>query len=596
MKKLLIASAIIAILAISCNHEFPDRKTKLTAVNQTFTTHGNLQVIGTQLSDGNGDPVQLRGMSTHGLQYRGDCYNEASLDLLTDDWGVDILRISMYVQEGGYEDDPVFFTKFVDSLVGECYDRGIYALIDWHMLHPGDPNANTALAKVFFEHVSEEHADKGNVLYEICNEPNNDNYTVAWPMIKNYAEEIIPIIRNNDPNSVIIVGTPEFASRPDWVIGDEINYDNLMYTMHFYAADPGQTDRMGYVSGAIAAGIPVFVTEFGTQDGWGDGENDFDMSQKWLNFLKEHKVSWCNWNYSDSDRSGAVWKEDTCPDGPWTHENLKVSGVFMKAHFKDEALWDYDLGSGTGSGTAYPPSGTVQTSSSTEEDPGFLPYPPTGTAQVSTAAAAGAGFDRSGTTLNLGASNGNVPNKLAFSKITEGSEATSLYFTVNFNSSTQGTAVFALGNSSADIFTNTAAYTNAEQEGLFGAIRFFVGNCCTNPEYRYEDAGSYFHREGDTDLFSRTVPLEVEIHCNNTASSKTYYRGISSYTIAPNSYHVVVNDQFVTYSGSPDLVSTGELENEGRIDAVLFTGSDSAGNTLDYSLSNIRLERIAQNN
>ncbi len=206
MKKLLIASAIIAILAISCNHEFPDRKTKLTAVNQTFTTHGNLQVIGTQLSDGNGDPVQLRGMSTHGLQYRGDCYNEASLDLLTDDWGVDILRISMYVQEGGYEDDPVFFTKFVDSLVGECYDRGIYALIDWHMLHPGDPNANTALAKVFFEHVSEEHADKGNVLYEICNEPNNDNYTVTWPMIKNYAEEIIPIIRNNDPNSVIIVG------------------------------------------------------------------------------------------------------------------------------------------------------------------------------------------------------------------------------------------------------------------------------------------------------------------------------------------------------------------------------------------------------
>ncbi|MGS2741585.1 glycoside hydrolase family 5 protein [Sinomicrobium sp. M5D2P17] len=594
MKKLVILSLVIFTLIVSCNPGLLGSNGENVIHTPVFGAHGNLQVIGTQLCDDAGAPVQLRGMSTHGLQYRGNCYNEESLDLLVDDWGVDILRLSMYVQEGGYETDPVFFTQFVDSLVEECYDRGIYALIDWHMLHPGDPNANTDLAKVFFEHVSEEHADKGNVLYEICNEPNNDNHVVTWPMIKNYAEEIIPIIRDNDPNSVIIVGTPEFASRPDWVIGNELSYNNVMYTMHFYAADPGQIDRMGYVSSALGSGIPVFVTEFGTQDGWGDGENNFDMSQKWLNFLADNKISWCNWNYSDSPLSGAVWKNGTCPDGPWTHDNLKVSGVFMKAHFKDEAIWDYDLGSGTGSGTSYPPSGVTKTSASSEEDPGFLSYPPTGTAQVSTAASAGVGFTLSGSTLNLGAGNNATPNKFSLYKIAEGSAATSLYFTVDFNSSTQGTAVFALGNSSADIFTGTEAYTNFEQEGLFGAIRFFVGNCCTNAEYRYETGGSYFHRAADTDHFSRTTAMDVEIHCNNTASTKTYQRGTASYDIAPNSYHVVVNDQFVTHSGSPDLVSTGELDNEGRIDAVLFTGSDSAGNTLNYTLSDIRVERIAQ--
>jgi endoglucanase len=309
----------------------------IPAVQHAFRANGTLQVMGTQLCNRQGTPVQLRGMSTHGLQYRGNCYNKASLALLANGWGADILRISMYVQEGGYASKPAFFTHMVDSLVEECYRLGIYALIDWHMLHPGDPNANTALAKTFFEHVSKLHAGKGNVLYEICNEPNNDQHTVTWPMLKHYAEQIIPVIRDNDPASVIIVGTPEFASRPDFVIGNALSYQNIMYTMHFYAADKGQTERMGYVEKAITNGIPVFVTEFGTQNGWGDGANDFVTSLKWLNFLAKHKISWCNWNYSDSPLSGAAWKTGTCPNGPWTDDQLKESGAWIKAHIDTPA-------------------------------------------------------------------------------------------------------------------------------------------------------------------------------------------------------------------------------------------------------------------
>jgi len=302
-----------------------------------FELNGRLKLSGTKIVNQQDKAIQLRGMSTHGLQYRGNCYNNTSLELLANGWGADILRISMYVQEGGYASDPARYTAFVDSLVTKCYQMGIYALIDWHMLHPGDPNANTKLAKVFFEHVSKKHADKGNVLYEICNEPNNDKYKVTWPMLKIYAEQIVPIIRNNDPKSIIIVGTPEFAARPDLVIGNALSQENIMYTMHFYAGDPEQNERMGYVDKAISAGIPVFVTEFGTQNGWGDGANDFAMSAKWLNFLRERKISWCNWNFSDSPLSGAVWKKGTCPTGPWIESNLKPSGKWIKTKLSNPA-------------------------------------------------------------------------------------------------------------------------------------------------------------------------------------------------------------------------------------------------------------------
>ncbi|PST82679.1 cellulase [Pedobacter yulinensis] len=298
-----------------------------------FTVNGRLKVVGTSLVNQQGQPIQLRGMSTHGLQYRGNCYNDQSLDLLINSWGADVLRISTYIQEGGYETKPEYFTQFVDELVEKCYQRGSYALIDWHMLHPGDPNANTAMAKTFFEHVSKKHASKGNVLYEICNEPNSDKYPVTWALIKNYAEQLIPVIRRNDPGSVIIVGTPEFASRPDQVIGNALTDQNVMYTMHFYAADknkPDQDARMRFVQTALDGGIPVFVTEFGTQDGWGDGENDFVKSQQWLRFLAERKVSWINWNFSDSPRSGAAWKTGTCPNGPWTEDKLKDAGKWIR--------------------------------------------------------------------------------------------------------------------------------------------------------------------------------------------------------------------------------------------------------------------------
>ena len=141
------------------------------------TLFGRLQVKDNQLCNEKGEWIQLRGMSTHGLQWypwKGEesVLNETSLDVLSREWNADILRISMYPDEGDYKCNTDHYHVMIDTLVDEVLKRGMYCIIDWHMLSPGDPWYNIEHAKRFFTRMSFQHGKKRFVIYEICNEPN----------------------------------------------------------------------------------------------------------------------------------------------------------------------------------------------------------------------------------------------------------------------------------------------------------------------------------------------------------------------------------------------------------------------------------------
>ncbi len=301
--------------------------------NTPVAINGQLSVDGVHLVNQYGNPIQLRGMSTHGIQWFWNNYTDESLDVLAYEWGADILRISMYVQEGGWVTDPDGFTAKVSTLIDMATERGMYALVDWHQLQPSDPNYNLDNAITFFTDIATIHKDKTNIIYDICNEPSD----VSWTTIKNYADAIIPVIREIDSDAVILIGTHGWStfgvsdgkSHQD-ILNNPVNFPNIMYTFHFYAASHQQS----YLNELEAASsvIPVFVTEFGTQTYTGDGTNDFDFAQKYIDLMAEKKISWTNWNYSDDFRSGAVWKDSQtgANNGPWTDDNLKTAGLWIK--------------------------------------------------------------------------------------------------------------------------------------------------------------------------------------------------------------------------------------------------------------------------
>ncbi|WP_031055678.1 MULTISPECIES: glycoside hydrolase family 5 protein [unclassified Streptomyces] len=301
-----------------------------------LAANGQLSVCGRQLCNASGQPVALNGMSTHGTQWYAQCVTGGSLDALAKDWRADVLRVSTYVQEDGYETDPAGFTARAQKFVDAAHARGMYAVIDWHMLDPGDPNANLSRAKTFFTAMAKKYKNHPGVLYEIANEPSG----VSWSAVKSYAEKIIPVIRAEDSDAVVLVGTRAWSSfgvsegaNESEVVNNPVRASNIMYTFHFYAA----SHRDEYLKTLDRASdkLPVFVTEFGTQDYAGEGANDFTMSQRYLDLMKRKKISWTNWNYSDDHRSGAVFKTGTCDGSTWTGTGvLKEAGVWIRERIR----------------------------------------------------------------------------------------------------------------------------------------------------------------------------------------------------------------------------------------------------------------------
>ncbi|WP_229069093.1 cellulase family glycosylhydrolase [Actinoplanes sp. DH11] len=295
--------------------------------------NGQLRVCGRQLCNAQGRAIQLRGMSTHGLQWYSSCVTDTSLNVLANEWNADVVRLSMYIQEGGYETDPAGFTAKVNDYIEKATARGMYAIVDWHMLSPGDPNVNLSRAKTFFTAIAARHKNKTNILYEIANEPSD----VHWSSIKSYADQLIPVIRAQDPDGVVLVGTEDWSSLGasgdgqgvSRILANPVNASNIMYTFHFYAAS--HDDYYLTTFRDAVAKLPMFVTEFGTQQATGDGPNDFTQAQKYLDLMAQNRVSWVNWNYSDDMRSGAVFTEGTCAAGAYSGTaRLKPAGAWIR--------------------------------------------------------------------------------------------------------------------------------------------------------------------------------------------------------------------------------------------------------------------------
>lgn len=295
--------------------------------------NGQLHVCGVNLCNQYNRPVQLRGMSTHGIQWFSKCYNGASLDALANDWKADLLRVAMYVQESGYETDPAGFTSRVNGLVDMAEARGMYAIIDFHTLTPGDPNFNLDRAKTFFASVAARNAGKKNVIYEIANEPNG----VSWAAIKSYAEQVIPVIRANDPDAVVIVGTRGWSSlgvsdgsSESEIINSPVNATNIMYAFHFYAAS--HKDNYRAAVSRAASRLPLFVTEFGTVSATGGGSMDRASTTAWLDLLDQLKIGYANWTYSDANESSAAFRPGTCDGSDYRSSGvLTESGTLVKS-------------------------------------------------------------------------------------------------------------------------------------------------------------------------------------------------------------------------------------------------------------------------
>lgn len=292
--------------------------------NNLVSYNGSLKVSGTKIVNQYGEPIVLKGISSHGLQWFGDFINENNIKVLRDEWHSNVFRIAMYTDEGGYISNRSLRDTLINK-VDMMIKNDMYVIIDWHILSDGNPLTHKNEAKEFFDYVSKRYANVSNVIFEICNEPNGG---VTWNNdIKPYADEIISVIRNNNSRAIIIVGTANWSQKVLEPVNNRINDSNVMYALHFYAGTHKEYLR-NEAQQAIASGLPIFVSEWGASAADGNGGVYLDEAQKWIDFMDSNGISWCNWSLTNKNESSALLNPGA---SIYDINNLSQSGIFVKS-------------------------------------------------------------------------------------------------------------------------------------------------------------------------------------------------------------------------------------------------------------------------
>nr|P19570.1 RecName: Full=Endoglucanase C; AltName: Full=Cellulase C; AltName: Full=Endo-1,4-beta-glucanase C; Flags: Precursor [Evansella cellulosilytica DSM 2522]AAA22306.1 endoglucanase [Bacillus sp. (in: firmicutes)] len=362
------------------------------------------------LADQDGVPIQLRGMSTHGLQWFGEIVNENAFAALANDWGSNVIRLALYIGENAYRYNPDLIEK-VYAGIELAKENDMYVIIDWHVHAPGDPNADIYQggvnedgeeylgAKDFFLHIAEKYPNDPHLIYELANEPSSNssggpgitNDEDGWEAVREYAQPIVDALRDsgNAEDNIIIVGSPNWSQRMDLAAADNpIDDHHTMYTLHFYTGTHEGTNEsypegissedrsnvMANAKYALDKGKAIFATEWGVSEADGNNGPYLNEADVWLNFLNENNISWTNWSLTNKNETSGAFTPfilnesdatdlDPGEDQVWSMEELSVSGEYVRSRILgeeyqpidrtpreefSEVIWDFNDGTTQG--------------------------------------------------------------------------------------------------------------------------------------------------------------------------------------------------------------------------------------------------------
>ncbi|AWW31171.1 glycoside hydrolase family 5 protein [Echinicola strongylocentroti] len=313
--------SLLMILLLGCSASTDGRPASQATDNDIISP---LSVEGIQLVDDQGNPIMLRGVSFGWHNWWPRFYNAGVVKWLKEDWKANVVRAAMGVEpEGAYLDNPDWSINKVEAVVEAAIEAEVYVIIDWHSHH-----IHLEEAKDFFKKMATKYGNHPNVIYEIYNEPESD----TWQEVKAYSEEVIKVIREIDPDNLILVGSPHWGQDVHLAADDPIvGYDNIMYTLHFYAATHKDflRKRADY---ALGKGLPLFVSECASMEATGDGEINQESWQAWYDWMEENQISWLAWSISDKDETCSMLHPSASSAGKWQAGDLKEWAKLVKTY------------------------------------------------------------------------------------------------------------------------------------------------------------------------------------------------------------------------------------------------------------------------
>lgn len=295
----------------------------LTLVMTPDTETPAVEVEGAHLVDGEGWPIQLRGVNRSGTEY--SCVQGHGIfDGPVDDaaiaamasWEVNTVRVPLNedcwlgapgldpsLSGANYRDAVVDYARRLNA-------SGIVVILDLHWTGSGDdiareqqPMARAGRSPRFWRSVANVFRDREGIIFDVFNEPHD----VSWDCWRDGCgthagmQDLVDAIRSTGGTQPIILSGLDWGGDlrrwKEFLPHDPL--DRLVAGIHLY--DFKRCDSPDCWDAEIApvsTDTPVVITEFG------DSDCDADFSQKVMSWADAAQVSYVAWAWNPWDCSG----------------------------------------------------------------------------------------------------------------------------------------------------------------------------------------------------------------------------------------------------------------------------------------------------
>ncbi len=304
--------------------------------------YGELNVYEKYLTDSEYRAITLNGVCINSLNYSNGFINNETVSTFVNDWGCDVLRFSMNVEEdvGGYTSDPE--AKFAEacSVIDMCIDSGVYVIVDWNLVSGCDPREYEEQATDFFSRIAAIYSGVPNVIYEISGRAsfNSESEDVWGEEIRPYATSVIGSIRQYDADNLIIVQTPFGGEQLEDVLNDPVSSDDVIYSISISGEyDESKAIELTEVS---EEGLPMICTDF--KEYGEDGTFLSDAFTSYDEILEAEYISWCAYYAGGDAATGNLINTDIMDDqaviaAHWPDEYINESGIFVRSELLSNA-------------------------------------------------------------------------------------------------------------------------------------------------------------------------------------------------------------------------------------------------------------------
>lgn len=294
-----------------------------------------LQVAGNRVVDASGQNVALRGVSVLAPEQNDLCdyCNARPTSELIDvavDWHSRVVRLPV-TEIGATTDLAAYDAQYIAPYVAQAVERGVYIIIDLHLVRNyGDAQGAVPRSTVqrFWDYIAPIYGSNPNVVFEVFNEPISP---ASWNTWKDYIQPVVDSIRVAAPDTLLLMGSPQWSTMLNGALTTPIADDNTAYVYHLYPNQGAPTTALlDQKFGTAAQTLPVVVSEFGwnppgefsdsitagTTTNWGVPFRSYMDARPWIgwqawildNFWKPQMFDY-DWNILAGEHQGQFVKD-----------------------------------------------------------------------------------------------------------------------------------------------------------------------------------------------------------------------------------------------------------------------------------------------